>query len=115
MKKIFWGICAAIGLLGALLVHGSFMVVEQVGSDMLPSIEPAQKVIIFLLEKDFEKGDVVAFKPPYYTVGGSNIMLLRISNVENDIFTLVCDAPLTTAENVKVDREDIIGKAVFYG
>ena len=115
MKKIFWGICAVLGFLGAILVHGSFMVVEQVGSDMLPTIEPAQKVMIFLLEKDFEKGDVVAFKPPYYTVGGSNIMLLRVSKIEDDTFTLVCDAPLTTAENVKVDREDIIGKAVFYG
>ena len=115
MKKIFWGISAVFGIACALLVHGSFMMVEQVGSYMLPSLEPDQKVLVYLLEKDFKEGDVVAFKPPYYTVGDSNIKLLRISEIENNIFTLTCDAPMTVPETVEVDKEDIIGKAVFYG
>ena len=42
-------------------------------------------------------------------------MLLRISDIKNETFTLVCDAPLATPETVEVDKEDIIGKAVFYG
>ena len=115
MKKFFMGLSAVVGLVCALLVHGSLMIVEQVGSDMLPSIEPGQRVLVYLLEKDFEKGDVVAFKPPYYKVGGGNIMLLRISDIKNETFTLVCDAPLATPETVEVDKEDILGKAVFYG
>lgn len=115
MRKLFWGLCAAIGISAALLVHGSFMIVEQVGSDMLPTVEPGQKVIIYLLEKNFKEGDVVAFEAPYYTVGGSKVMILRIESIENNIFTLVCDASLVEETRMKVYREDILGKAVFYG
>lgn len=116
MRKIFWGICAIIGILGAISVHGSLMVVEQEGSDMLPTIEPGQKVPVYLLEKDFHKGDIVAFEPPYYTIGGgNNVALLRISDIKKDTFILTCDAPLTSETSVRVNREDIIGKAVFYG
>ena len=115
MKNLILGISAVAGILGAVLLHGSFMTVEAVGSEMLPSVEPGQKVVVCLLSKEFEEGDLVAFEPPYYTVGGSSVMLRRISKIENDSFTLVCDAPLVQENSMKIQREDIIGKAIFYG
>ncbi|MBQ9961000.1 MAG: S24/S26 family peptidase [Firmicutes bacterium] len=115
MRRILWGFAAVLGIMGAMLVHGSLMVVEQENSEMLPDIEPGQKVLVYLLEKDYSKGDIVAFTPPYYTVGGSGVMLLCIDHIENDTFTLVSGDYAVSDSKMKVERKDILGKAVFYG
>ena len=117
MKKIFLGaVCALIGIGGAAMVHGSFMLVEADGSDMLPTIRPDQKVLIYMLEDDFQVGDVVAYQAPFYTInGGSGPLLKRVQSIDGDSLVLCSDADLTSDSMITIDRKEILGKAIIYG
>ena len=48
MRKILLGIFSgAIGIIAAVILHCSFMIVKIDGSDMLPTLEPDQRVLVF--------------------------------------------------------------------
>lgn len=119
MKKVFIGaIFAAVGILSAIVIHCSFMIVEVEGSDMLPTLEPGQKVAIFLLteEEDIQEGDIIAYWPRTYTVNGGNGPLLRrVESKGEEGYIVACDGALATESSMLIDSKDILGKAIIYG
>ena len=126
MKKIIlYSIAAVIGVVAGVIAHCSFMVVEAKGVFMLPTIEPGQKVVICLLDKDIETGDVVAYRPPYYTLDGEgDIVFRRVEDDGKDSLSsrktaseeqilLTCDTNMTENHNVMISKEDLLGTVIL--
>lgn len=118
MRRVFLSVFSAFsGICLAVAVHCSFMTVEVHSSLMLPDIEPGQKVVVFLLEKerDIQKGDVVAFKPAFYTVGDEDGILLRkVREVKDDRVVLSCGEKATRKDEVEISKSDILGRAIMF-
>lgn len=118
MKKIIVAVLGAIiGVAAAITIHCSFFITEAETGVMLPTIEPGQKVLVFLLadRKEIKAGDIVAYKPPYYTIDGEQKAAIRrvVSTSENDL-VVSCDANVTDDEKTIIMREDILGKAIWF-
>lgn len=115
MKKVFlYFLSAVLGMAMGIYFHCSFMLVKAEGCMMLPLIEPEQRVVVNLLEKDIRVGDVVAFRPPYYTINSEgNIIFRRVSAMEENNLILSCDTALAEEEKLEIPAEDILGKVVF--
>lgn len=118
MKRVLLGIFSAvIGIAAAIIVHCSFMIVEIDSSYMLPTFEPEQKVLIFLLaDKDeIKEGDLIAYEPPFYQIdGGSGPLVRRVSKVYGGSFELKCDAELTEENGLMINGEDILGTVITF-
>ena len=116
MKKILLGaLSIAFGIAAAIAVHCSFMIVEIEGSDMLPTFEPEQKVIVFLLagREDVKEGDLIAYKPHFYQIDGSRGPIVRrVKNISGSELELACDAELTSEDEIFISDEDILGKVM---
>ena len=125
-KAILYSISAIFGVVVGILLHCSFMVTSAHGVLMLPTIEPGQTVVICLLDKDVEKGDVVAYIPPYYTLDGEgNIVFRRVEDdgkgKESDRtmgpegqIHLTCDTNMTENHNVKISKEELLGTVILW-
>ena len=124
MKKFFGGLSAALsvglgaalGIVAAVLLHCSVMTVEVGGSEMLPVLEPGEKVFVWLLtdKEELKAGDLVACEPAVYEIdGGSGPLLRRIESVEGDGFVLCCEARMTEKETLTVKKDDILGKVLW--
>ncbi len=115
MKKvILYLMSVIIGICAGVLFHCSFMLVEAEGLLMLPTIEPGQNVVVSLLDKDVQKGDIVAFEPPYYTLDGEgNIVFRRVEQVDSDEVLLTCDTQTTKDHDVRISKEKLLGKVIL--
>lgn len=115
MKKVFlYFISAILGIAMGVCFHCTFMTVKAEGCMMLPLIEPGQRVVVNLLEKDIQVDDVVAFRPPYYTIDGEgNIIFRRVSAIDGNNLVLSCDTSLAEEEKLEISLDDILGKVVF--
>lgn len=125
-RTVLYVISAILGIMAGILIHCSFMVVSAEGVFMLPTIEPGQKVVVCLLDKDVEKGDVVAYKPPYYTLEGEgNIVFRRVEGIiehegsaknlmNHDAVLLTCDTNMTQEHNVMISKEDVLGTVLLW-
>ena len=81
---------------------------------MLPTIEPGQNVIVCLMDKNIEEGDLVAYKAPYYTLDGEgNIVFRRVARVGEEKLLLTCDAQMTEEESIELSKDELLGKAVL--
>lgn len=116
MKKFILSFIAAlVGICLAIVVHCSFLIVKEQSGSMLPSIEPGQRVIVYLLTKneDIQVGDIVAYESPYYVVDGENgILLRRVIEMTSDELILSCDANMTKDEYIKISKDEILGKVI---
>lgn len=115
MKRlILYSLSSILGVCLGVLFHCSFMLVEADGCLMLPTIEPGQNVIVCLLDKNIEEGDLVAYKTPYYTLDGEgNIVFRRVTRVQQEKFLLTCDAQMTEEQSIELSKDELLGKAVL--
>ncbi len=120
MKRVLLSVIAgimgmALGISAGIMIHCSFMLVENKGCFMLPEIEPEQKVLVRLMETDFKEGDIVAFESDYYNLDGEGIIQFRrVSGIDNQEISLSCDVGLVTEEEIIISKDNILGKAVIY-
>lgn len=115
-KTILYFLSVMIGITMGVLLHCSFMVLEAKGCYMLPTIEPEQQIMVSLLDKDIDIGDVVAFETPYYTLNGEgNIIFRRVEQVVGDEVMLTCDASLTEVQRIKIPKGELLGKVILLG
>lgn len=118
MKKFLLSLVAAvIGINLALATHSAFMRVEAQSGAMLPVIAPGQKVVVYLLtsSNEIKEGDIIAFRPPYYTLDGEKgILLRRVEQINSEEFVLSCDANMTEATQEIISKTDLLGRVVMY-
>ena len=118
MKRILLGaLSAVIGIAAAVTVHCSFMIVDIDGSDMLPTFEPEQRVLVFMLsdKDDIKEGDLIACEPPYYEIdGGRGPLVRRVYKVLDSGFELTCDADLTDENSLIVSEQEVLGKIITF-
>ena len=113
-KAILYFVSIIIGVAIGVIIHCSFMVVEAKGCYMLPTIEPGQNVMISLLDRKINVGDVVAFEPPYYTLNGEgNILFRRVEQIRDGKVVLVCDASLAEEDRFVIGKDELLGKAIL--
>lgn len=112
-KRIAYITSALLGILIGIIVHCSLMITQAQGLLMIPTIEPNQHVVISMLDKDIEAGDVIAIRPPYYTVDGEgNIIFRRVVGVDEMGVTLTCDANTTKERIITIPRDNVLGKVL---
>ena len=112
-NSILYFLSAITGILIGIGIHCSFMMVQNQGVLMLPEIEPEEHVIINLLDKNMEVGDVVALEPEYYTLDGEgNIIFRRVVDVNSEKVVLTCDASTTRERILTIPKEKILGTAL---
>ncbi len=118
MKRVLFGsLSIAFGIAAAIAVHCSFMIVEIEGSDMLPTLEPEQKVMIFLLvnREKIKEGDLIAYEPHFYQIGASRgPVVRRVKHISGSELELACDARLTEEEGIIISDEDVLGKVIIF-
>lgn len=114
MKKgIAYLISALFGVCMGIMVHCSFMITQAHGLLMIPTIEPNQHVVISMLDKNMQVGDVIALHPSFYTIDGEgNIVFRRVSAVDSKTVTLTCDAKTTKERIITVPKDNVIGKVL---
>ena len=114
MKKFLLGAASAlVGIAGAVLLHGSFMLIEIEGSDMLPALEPGQKALVFLLTD--EEGALIACRPPFFQIGGGHGPLVRrVESIEDGELVLSSDASLDGDDELTIAAGDVLGKVVTF-
>ena len=112
-NAILYFLSAIAGILIGIIMHCSFMIVQNQGVLMLPEIEPEEHVIINLLDKNMEIGDIVALEPEYYTLDGEgNIIFRRVVDVNSEKVVLTCDAATTRERILTIPKERILGTAL---
>lgn len=118
MKKFLLGAASAlVGIAGAVLLHGSFMLIEIEGSDMLPALEPGRKALVFLLtdEEKIKEGDLIACRPPFFQIGGGHGPLVRrVESIEDGELVLSSDASLDGDDELTIAAGDVLGKVVTF-
>lgn len=116
MKKFFAGILSAVfGIVLAAILHCSLMMSEMGGSEMLPTLEPSEKILIFLLAdtENLKKGDIIAYNPDFHEIGGgSGPTVRRIVADCGDEYVITCDAELTGSDTVTLPKEKVMGKVI---
>ena len=106
-------------LLGAglgVVLSAYLMVTEVVGSDMLPSLEPGEKVLVLrsAFVNAYESGDLVVYQAPYYTGdGGDDQMIRRVTGIRGSWVRLNCDAKTTRDQEVLAEPDQLLGKVIF--
>lgn len=70
---------AAMVLVGWIVFTQVFMFTQCLGMGMYPAIEDGDLVLVYRLHKEYEKGDVVAFR------ANNDLLLGRIVAKENDV------------------------------
>lgn len=112
-NAILYFLSAIAGILIGVIMHCSFMIVQNQGVLMLPEIEPEEHVIINLLDKNMEVGDIVALEPEYYTLDGEgNIIFRRVVDVSSKNIVLTCDVATTRERILTIPKEKILGTAL---
>ena len=112
-NTILYFLSAIAGILIGVIMHCSFMIVQNQGVLMLPEIEPEEHVIINLLDKNMEVGDIVALEPEYYTLDGEgNIIFRRVVDVSSKNVVLTCDVATTRERILTIPKEKILGTAL---
>lgn len=107
---------ALLGVCLGLVFSASVMIMEVDGSDMLPSLEPGEKVLVLRRDfaGDYAPGDLVVYETPYYTAyGGGSQLIRRVGGVRGNWIRLTCDASTTRSREVLAEEEELAGKVIF--
>ena len=99
----------------ALWLLGSFMVVEVESTNMLPFLEPGQKVIASRTDiEEFRQGDLIVYEAPYYCTDGEGRYLIRcVSGVSGEKIEVTAGSYALGHQDREVIEKDIIlGKVI---
>ena len=114
MGKWILRILAAV--LGTGLAAGlfcSFALVRVEGSDMLPTLEPGDYVLINKWKKDeLAVGDLVLYEAPYYEIDGAQYPLRRVVGGRDGWIKVGCDADLVLDGTQMIPAEYVVGTAI---
>ena len=106
-------------LLGAglgVVLSAYLMVTEVVGSDMLPSLEPGERILVLrsAFVDAYETGDLVVYQAPYYTAdSGDDRLVRRVTGIRGSWVRLNCDAKTTRDQEVLAEPDQLLGKVIF--
>lgn len=111
--KIF---AAAIGVIAAIALFSSFMVLKVEGSSMLPTLEPGQRVIVNKLDrKDFGVGDLVVYKAPYYNIDGEGQYLIRrVVGVRDSWIKVGRETDMVATDTEIIEKDIVLGKVMEF-
>ena len=115
-RIIRWGLSAILGIGAGLLIYSSLMLVQVEGSSMLPTLEPGARILVNRLDDgyDVKVGDLVIYEAPYYSIDGEGKYLVkRVTGSRGRWLKVDCDADTAESRITFVDKEKIIGKAIF--
>ena len=107
---------ALLGVGLGVVLSACLMVTEVAGSDMLPSLEPGEKVLVLrsAFVNAYESGDLVVYQAPYYTGdGGDDQMIRRVTGIRGSWVRLNCDAKTTRDQEVLAEPDQLLGKVIF--
>ena len=115
-KILALGFSALLGAVLGVVLSACLMVTEVAGSDMLPSLEPGEKVLVLrsAFVNAYESGDLVVYQAPYYTGdGGDDQMIRRVTGIRGSWVRLNCDAKTTRDQEVLAEPDQLLGKVIF--
>ena len=115
-KILALGFSALLGAGLGVVLSACLMVTEVAGSDMLPSLEPGEKVLILrsAFVNAYESGDLVVYQAPYYTAdGGDDQLIRRVTGIRGSWIRLNCDAKTTRDREVLAEPGQLLGKVIF--
>ena len=107
---------ALLGVGLGVVLSACLMVTEVVGSDMLPSLEPDEKVLVLrsAFVNAYESGDLVVYQAPYYTAdSGDDRLVRRVTGIRGSWVRLNCDAKTTRDQEVLAEPDQLLGKVIF--
>ena len=107
---------ALLGVGLGVVLSACLMVTEVAGSDMLPSLEPGEKVLVLrsAFVNAYESGDLVVYQAPYYTAdGGDDQLIRRVTGIRGSWIRLNCDAKTTRDREVLAEPGQLLGKVIF--
>jgi len=84
---------------------------------MLPFVEPGQRIIVSLRGfGDYAVGDLIVFESPFYDVDGQDRLSAgRITGLRNNRVETAAGSLSADSSRLVIDREDIMGKVIYYG
>ena len=103
------------GAAAALWLFSSFMVIEVESTNMLPLLEPGQKVIASRTDiEEFQQGDLIVYEAPYYCTDGEGRYIIRcVSGVRNEKIEVTAGTYALEHQDREVIEKDIIlGKVI---
>ena len=117
IRKIFaLGFSALLGAGLGFLLSASLMTAEVSGSDMLPSLEPGERVLVLrsAFVDAYAPGELVLYQAPYYTAdAGDDLLIRRITGIRGSWIRLDCDARTTRNREVLAKQEELLGRVIF--
>lgn len=112
-KRMLRILAALLGFGLALGLFCSFALVRVEGSDMLPTLESGDHVLINKWKKDdLAVGDLVLYKAPYYEIDGTQYPLRRVVGVRDGWIKVGCDADLVLDGTQMIPVEYVVGTAI---
>lgn len=115
-KILALGFSALLGAVLGVVLSACLMVTEVAGSDMLPSLEPGEKVLVLrsAFVNAYESGDLVVYQAPYYTAdGGDDQLIRRVTGIRGSWIRLNCDAKTARDREVLAEPGQLLGKVIF--
>ncbi|MGN1413991.1 MAG: S26 family signal peptidase [Anaerovoracaceae bacterium] len=115
-KILALGFSALLGAVLGVVLSACLMMTEVAGSDMLPSLEPGEKVLVLrsAFVDAYEPGDLVVYQTPYYTAdGGDDQLIRRVTGIRGSWIRLNCDAKTTRDRAVLTEPGQLLGKVIF--
>ena len=108
-----WLLRLLAAVLGTGLAAGlfcSFALVRVEGSDMLPTLEPGDYVLVSKWKKDnLAVGDLVLYEAPYYEIDGARYPLRRVVGLRDGWIQVGCDADLVRDSVQLIPAEYVVG------
>ena len=114
VRTVFKIGAALAGLAAALWLYSSFMVVEVEGTQMLPLLEPGQKVVASRLNtENLHEGDLIVYKAPYYsTYGEGPYLVRRISAAGEEEVEVTSGEYILQPDTEIIEKDIILGKVI---
>ena len=115
-KILALGFSALLGAGLGVVLSACLMVTEVAGSDMLPSLEPGERILVLrsAFVDAYETGDLVVYQAPYYTAdSGDDRLVRRVTGIRGSWVRLNCDAKTTRDQEVLAEPDQLLGKVIF--
>ena len=115
-KILALGFSALLGAVLGGVLSACLMMTEVAGSDMLPSLEPGERILVLrsAFVDAYETGDLVVYQSPYYTAdSGDDRLVRRVTGIRGSWVRLNCDAKTTRDQEVLAEPDQLLGKVIF--
>ncbi len=118
-----YGFSALLGIVAGVMLYSCLMIVEVETAYMLPSLEPGDKVLVvknnsFTREHEIhlkpEKGDVVIYEAPVFSVDGEGSLLIRrVTGQGSEMLYVDSDVKTTLSKQDSLEEGEVLGKVIF--